>query len=118
MSEAPFRFRCVRDGKPVYPDEVPKLPLRAVLAVMDAASRGDLDASNPRFVLNSTKLATQVVADVFRVFQPNLSAAAIEDEDYAEVKRAYSFIQDRNPDFFAADAKPGATESPKGVPPA
>ena len=95
---APFVFKHVLDGKPIPADNVPKLPMAAVLAIVGA------DLNDPVKVLRAN---VECVVHVLRRLDATVAVDKfLEDEDFAEWSRLFEHIKAQNPKFFGPPVPP------------
>lgn len=117
MSDAPLSFKCIREGAPFDASELPKLPPRAMKAMLAVLKENGVDPTaklnekDPATLVALNEVATVLVhASLKRMAGGALPLAAVaEDEDMEMVLRAFRALRDANPLFFpksAADAPP------------
>lgn len=127
MPSEAFRFKHVRNGAPIAPDELPKLPPEAAMKMLGKAKELGLNPVTMTEADAARVLGETMVDMVYLSLRRLLPEAErhsfrrehlFEDEDLDEVKACYLAIQERNPTLFpkvpAANAASDA--DPKGRP--
>lgn len=95
---APFRFKHVRNGEPIAPSEVPKLPPAAMMLILRAR---DARSANRPVELVLHELSVGIVTACLRRLEPTITEKQVEeDEEFAETTRFYAFLIQQNPEIF------------------
>ncbi len=105
MLEQPLVFKHVKNGAPIDPKDLPKLPphaLRVMLEKLREHNLGStLQGTHPSFALVAQEIAIDLVAICLKRLDPSVTVEHIaHDEDNAMVQRAYGYIQRANTDIF------------------